>query len=149
MISTANRHNLVFPKGGWEDDEDIKDAACREALEEAGVKGILSDEPLGVWEFQSKSRENSCSAARGCRGHLYAMKVTQELDSWPEQAIYVRKWLTVDEAFEVCRYDWMRDALGRLLVILSKDEREEEKDESVELHKPFEQSPEHILIGML
>lgn len=42
MISTANRHNLVFPKGGWEDDEDIKDAACREALEEAGVKGILS-----------------------------------------------------------------------------------------------------------
>lgn len=77
------------------------------------------------------------------------MKVTQELDSWPEQAIYVRKWLTVDEAFEVCRYDWMRDALGRLLVILSKDEREEEKDESVELHKPFEQSPEHILIGML
>jgi 8-oxo-dGTP pyrophosphatase MutT (NUDIX family) len=29
-------------QGGWEDDEEIHDAACREAIEEAGVKGILS-----------------------------------------------------------------------------------------------------------
>ncbi|KAK6241757.1 hypothetical protein SCA6_007146 [Theobroma cacao] len=41
MISTPNRDDLVFPKGGWEDDETVHEAACREALEEAGVKGIL------------------------------------------------------------------------------------------------------------
>lgn len=29
-------------QGGWEDDETIGEAACREAFEEAGVKGILS-----------------------------------------------------------------------------------------------------------
>lgn len=28
-------------QGGWEDDETVHEAACREALEEAGVKGIL------------------------------------------------------------------------------------------------------------
>lgn len=28
-------------QGGWEDDETVTEAACREALEEAGVKGIL------------------------------------------------------------------------------------------------------------
>lgn len=28
-------------QGGWEDDESVTEAACREALEEAGVKGIL------------------------------------------------------------------------------------------------------------
>jgi 8-oxo-dGTP pyrophosphatase MutT (NUDIX family) len=28
-------------QGGWEDDETIREAACREAFEEAGVKGIL------------------------------------------------------------------------------------------------------------
>jgi 8-oxo-dGTP pyrophosphatase MutT (NUDIX family) len=28
-------------QGGWEDDEDVYQAACREAMEEAGVKGII------------------------------------------------------------------------------------------------------------
>jgi len=28
-------------QGGWEDDETVTEAACREALEEAGVKGIV------------------------------------------------------------------------------------------------------------
>lgn len=28
-------------QGGWENDETLDEAACREAIEEAGVKGIL------------------------------------------------------------------------------------------------------------
>ncbi|AQK57679.1 Nudix hydrolase 13 mitochondrial [Zea mays] len=42
MISTPKRSDLIFPKGGWEDDESIDEAASREAFEEAGVKGIIS-----------------------------------------------------------------------------------------------------------
>lgn len=34
--------SLFDYQGGWEEDENMHDAACREALEEAGVKGILS-----------------------------------------------------------------------------------------------------------
>ncbi|KOM48761.1 hypothetical protein LR48_Vigan07g246500 [Vigna angularis] len=41
MVSSPKRDDLVFPKGGWEDDETVTEAACREALEEAGVKGII------------------------------------------------------------------------------------------------------------
>lgn len=29
-------------QGGWESDETVEEAACREALEEAGVRGILN-----------------------------------------------------------------------------------------------------------
>lgn len=31
-----------YVQGGWEDDETLEEAACREALEEAGVKGKLN-----------------------------------------------------------------------------------------------------------
>uniref|UniRef100_A0A6N2MLP0 Nudix hydrolase domain-containing protein n=1 Tax=Salix viminalis TaxID=40686 RepID=A0A6N2MLP0_SALVM len=103
MISTPNRNDLVFPKGGWEDDETIEEAACREALEEAGVKGIIGENTLGVWDFRSKSSQNSCSSAGSCRGYMFALQVTEELDRWPGQASYNRKWLTVNEAFECCR----------------------------------------------
>ncbi|KAH8513020.1 hypothetical protein Peur_056906 [Populus x canadensis] len=123
MISTPKRDDLVFPKGGWENDETLDEAACREAIEEAGVKGILDENPLGVWEFRSKSSQNSCSLAGGCRGYMFALQVTEELDHWPGQASYNRKWLTLHEAFEHCRYDWMRDALKHFLTSLlrSKD----------------------------
>lgn len=32
---------FLLYQGGWEDDETVEEAACREALEEAGVKGII------------------------------------------------------------------------------------------------------------
>ncbi|XP_068327616.1 nudix hydrolase 13, mitochondrial-like [Pyrus communis] len=133
MISSPNRDDLVFPKGGWEDDETMREAACREALEEAGVKGVLRDNPLGVWEFRSKSKQNSCSLQGGCKGFMFAMEVTEELDSWPEQANYGRKWLTIEEAFRFCRYDWMREALGKLLTTLSESRENNTRNELEEL----------------
>lgn len=34
--------DVVFPlKGGWENDESVEEAAAREAIEEAGVRGDL------------------------------------------------------------------------------------------------------------
>ncbi|PSR84597.1 Nudix hydrolase [Actinidia chinensis var. chinensis] len=132
MISSPNHKDLVFPKGGWEEDESVTDAACREAFEEAGVKGIiLREEPLGEWEFRSKSSQKSCSVGGGCRGYMFALEVTEELDSWPEQGIYQRKWLTTDDAFKFCRYDWMREALERLLRVLSEGHVEETMEQLV------------------
>ncbi|XP_050221284.1 nudix hydrolase 13, mitochondrial-like isoform X2 [Mercurialis annua] len=115
MISTPKREDLVFPKGGWEDDESLEEAASREAMEEAGVQGILAENPLGAWEFRSKSSEKSSSLIGGCRGYMFALEVTQELHCWPGQSNYSRKWLTTEEAFKLCRYDWMKEALQNLL----------------------------------
>jgi diphosphoinositol-polyphosphate diphosphatase len=39
VISSQKGHALMFPKGGWELDESVEEAASRECLEEAGVLG--------------------------------------------------------------------------------------------------------------
>ncbi|KAB1201359.1 Nudix hydrolase 13, mitochondrial [Morella rubra] len=132
MVSSPNRDDLVFPKGGWEDDETVVEAACREALEEAGVKGILNENPLGVWVFRSKSREDVCSLEGGCKGYMFALEVTEELETWPEQEKRDRKWLKVKEAFKLCRYEWMRRALEEFLKLIAENGRLQMTDSQIE-----------------
>ncbi|XP_020587755.1 nudix hydrolase 13, mitochondrial-like [Phalaenopsis equestris] len=119
MITTPNRHDLIFPKGGWDNDETVDQAACREAFEEAGVRGIIHDTLLGVWEFKSKSKQNLKGQEGACRGYIFALQVTEELQFWPEQSSHDRKWLNVWEAWKLCRYDWMREALNSISVLIS------------------------------
>ncbi|KAJ9189792.1 hypothetical protein P3X46_001046 [Hevea brasiliensis] len=133
MVSSPNRTDLVFPKGGWEDDETVYEAACREAIEEAGVKGILREVPLGVWHFKSKSRQDPCTLEGGCKGVMFALEVIEELDSWPEQENRDRKWLNIKDAFEFCRYEWMREALEIFLGVIAEDKKPEMEEEIVEL----------------
>ncbi|CAL4980950.1 unnamed protein product [Urochloa decumbens] len=114
MISTPKRGDLIFPKGGWEDDESVDEAACREAFEEAGVKGIVSATPLGEWIFKSKSKQNSCGLQGACKGFMFGLQVTELLEIWPEQVTHGRRWVPVEEAYSLCRYDWMREALDKL-----------------------------------
>ncbi|CAG7868685.1 unnamed protein product [Brassica rapa] len=134
MVTSPNRHDLVFPKGGWEDDETVLEAASREAMEEAGVKGSLREVPLGVWEFRSKSSiSSSCNEEDecfgGCKGYMFALEVTEELEDWPERENRERKWLSVKEALELCRYEWMQRALEEFLRVMQEEEEEEEEEE--------------------
>ncbi|KAL2896359.1 Nudix hydrolase 12 mitochondrial [Bienertia sinuspersici] len=42
MVSSPSCHVLVIPKGGWENDETIHEATCREAFEEASFRGNIN-----------------------------------------------------------------------------------------------------------
>ncbi|CAA0806887.1 Nudix hydrolase 17- mitochondrial [Striga hermonthica] len=104
LISSQKSSKMMFPKGGWELDEDIELAALRETLEEAGVTGSIGAK-LGEWIFKSKSQE------KFHEGSMFAMLVTEELDVWPEKDVRRRVWMTVNEAREICSHSWMKEAL--------------------------------------
>ena len=78
----------------------------------------LQRDSLGLWVFRSKSSqsEQSSDSPRGaCKGHVFALEVTEELEQWPEQDTHARRWVSPAEAYGLCRYDWMREALTVLL----------------------------------
>ncbi|XP_009615821.1 nudix hydrolase 17, mitochondrial-like [Nicotiana tabacum] len=99
---------LLFPKGGWEKDETIEDAAQRETVEEAGVRGEVECK-LGTWYFENKSGDTAYE------GHMFPLFVTEQLDSWPEKEIRERTWMSVCEARRLCQNGWMKEALELLV----------------------------------
>ncbi|MFS7948766.1 putative hydrolase [Helianthus anomalus] len=109
LVISAQRKGkgMLFPKGGWESDESIKEAALRESMEEAGVLGIVEG-VLGKWCFKSKGND---AYYEGC---MFPLLVKEELDVWPEKDIRQRVWMSVSQAKEVCQYNWMKEALDLL-----------------------------------
>ncbi|XP_047335721.1 nudix hydrolase 18, mitochondrial-like [Impatiens glandulifera] len=129
LLISAQREGkgMLFPKGGWENDESMKEAALRETIEEAGVIGIVQNK-LGKWKFKSKSHDGSYVA------YMFPLLVKDQLDLWPEKEIRRRAWMGVPEAREACHYTWMKEALDSLacrLVPSTQQQQEiiEEDDE--------------------
>ncbi|KAF3619413.1 Nudix hydrolase 17, mitochondrial [Capsicum annuum] len=119
LISSQKSPRLMFPKGGWEIDESLIDAALRETFEEAGVLGDVEvQDYLGTWNFKSKSQGTFHE------GHMLPLYVTQELDEWPEKSARQRLWMKFNEAREVCWHPWMKEALDVFASKLAKRNKE-------------------------
>ncbi|KAK4283381.1 hypothetical protein QN277_000335 [Acacia crassicarpa] len=108
MISAQNGHGMQFPKGGWEMDESMEQAALRETLEEAGVEGDVQN-MLGKWRYKSK-RQSVLH-----EGYMFPLLVNKQLEDWPEKNIRKRTWMSVSEAKEICPHAWMKEALDELI----------------------------------
>jgi diphosphoinositol-polyphosphate diphosphatase len=73
-----------------------------------------------MWVFRSKSSPVSGDSPRGaCKGYIFALEVAEELEQWPEQDTHGRRWVSPADAYRLCRYDWMREALSALLARLA------------------------------
>ncbi|MQL94206.1 hypothetical protein Taro_026863 [Colocasia esculenta] len=112
VISSQKGQDILFPKGGWESDESIQEAARREAMEEAGVQGTV-ERILGKWRYKSKAQDTYKL------GYMFPLNVTEEMLHWPEMESRKRRWVTVAEARETCQQPWMRKALDKLVKRLS------------------------------
>ncbi|XP_010556716.1 PREDICTED: nudix hydrolase 17, mitochondrial-like [Tarenaya hassleriana] len=121
VITSQKGHAMMFPKGGWELDESVEEAASRESLEEAGVLGSIESQ-LGKWDFLSKSRGTFYE------GLMFPLLVKEQLDLWPEQHLRQRIWMTVGEAREACRDWWMKEALDVLAERLSSPMKQDNEE---------------------
>ena len=59
LITSRGSGRWVIPKGGIEKGFSPAQAAAREAYEEAGVKGRISDAPLGSFTYSKRLRSGN------------------------------------------------------------------------------------------
>ncbi len=111
LITSRGSGRWVIPKGGIEKGFTPAEAAAREAYEEAGVKGTMSEAPLGAFTYSKRLRNGNVVPASV---EVYAMRVEKELKNWPERAERRLQWVSVAQAIHLVNEPGVAQLLLRL-----------------------------------
>ncbi|MDP0928068.1 NUDIX hydrolase [Paracoccus onubensis] len=95
LITSRGTGRWVIPKGWPMAGRSLAGAAAREAWEEAGVEGQVSDDELGRYRYD-KAQDSGFSVPVDVA--VYTLKVTALQDAFPEAAERERQWFTPIEA---------------------------------------------------
>src|SRR5262245_30776269 len=90
LVTSSGGKRWIVPKGTVGHGEQVREAAIREAEEEAGLLGVLQRKPLGCYRQENGDRP--------CHVDVYLMRVTSVLDTWLEDDLRVRRWMHIREA---------------------------------------------------
>jgi phosphohistidine phosphatase len=89
LITSNDGERWVVPKGFIEPGLTAAQSAAKEALEEAGIEGVISEESLGFYTYRKWGSTY--------RVELFLLRVTRQWDHWQESH-RCREWLTVADA---------------------------------------------------
>lgn len=95
LVTTSKGKGWIVPKGSVDEGERPRDAAIREAEEEAGLRGVVARKPLG--------RYLHVNGHGRCRVDVYLMRVTKVLEHWLEDELRRRCWMRVPDAADCLR----------------------------------------------
>jgi phosphohistidine phosphatase len=90
LVTTSRGKGWIMPKGSVNDGERPRDAAIREAEEEAGLRGVVARKPIG--HYRHVNGNGPCWVA------VYPMRVTNELKHWLEDKYRQRRWMRISDA---------------------------------------------------
>jgi 8-oxo-dGTP pyrophosphatase MutT (NUDIX family) len=95
LITSRESRRWTAPKG-WPMKRRLpQEAAAIEALEEAGVSGVVEDTVIGVYSYAKRLRDGTTIR---CRVQVFLLEVTDEHDTWPEAEQRERAWFSPQEA---------------------------------------------------
>jgi phosphohistidine phosphatase len=100
LVTTIRGKRWIVPKGSVDEGELPRDAAIREAEEEAGLRGVVARKPLGSYRYANGDDR--------FRVEVYAMRVTAVLDHWLEAKFRRRRWVSIPDAAECLREELRR-----------------------------------------
>lgn len=110
IVGSSSGRHWVVPKGIVEPGLSPAESARIEAREEAGVEGVIGDEPLGSFEYEKWGAT--------CRVEVFPMEVTRVLEgeAW-EESHRTRRWVSAEEARSLLH----EPEYGRLILLLGQD----------------------------
>jgi phosphohistidine phosphatase len=114
MVGSHKQKHWVVPKGIVEPGMTLQASAMKEALEEAGVEGVVEEESLGQYEYRKWGGV--------CSVHVYSMQVNQVLpeEAWQERH-RGRAWMTPQNAIKHTKQSALKKIIKQLAKKLQAD----------------------------
>lgn len=98
LITTRRTQSWSIPKGWPMSGKTPAEAAAREAWEEAGVKGVTHDQPLGYFTYSKVVETRGGEMPLPIFVAVYPLAAQEVLDDFPECDQRKRKWMSPKKA---------------------------------------------------
>jgi 8-oxo-dGTP pyrophosphatase MutT (NUDIX family) len=108
LITSRETRRWIIPKGWPMKGRRPRGTAAREALEEAGIKGRVSRDPIGSYTYIKRGLGRQ---SWPCRVDVFPLEVRIELPDWRERAQRTRQWLPYIEAAALVTERELRDLI--------------------------------------
>jgi 8-oxo-dGTP pyrophosphatase MutT (NUDIX family) len=95
LITSRRTRRWIIPKGWPTEGHQPSMCAALEALEEAGVSGVIEKNAIGHYQYLKQFK---MGVSVPCKVDVFALKVTRERRTWAERNQRERRWCTVAEA---------------------------------------------------
>lgn len=94
LVTSRGSGRWIFPKGEPIEGLEPWQTAAQEALEEAGIEGEVDSHPLGRY----RTMKTLAFRRKVVEVDMYPLRVTRQLDDWPEKKYRHRHWAILPEA---------------------------------------------------
>ena len=113
LITTRKSKRWSVPRGWPIDGLTSPETAAQEAWEEAGVRGEIETKPLGEFTYLKSMKSNG--PTKRLSAMIYALRLSDLKDDYPEAGQRERKWCSPREAAELVREPELCDILRRFV----------------------------------
>lgn len=110
LITSRRSGRWIFPKGAPIEGLAPWDVAAHEAFEEAGVEGEVDARPIGSY----RTMKTLAIRRAVIEVDMYPLRVTRQLDDWPEKGRRHRHWAILAEAKRLLSNPKLADLAARL-----------------------------------
>ncbi len=95
LVTSRGTKRWIIPKGWPMDNETPSQAAATEAFEEAGAKGRMHDDCLGIYTYRKTMGKNGFLP---CVVAVFPLRVKKLVDEYCEAGERKRKWVSAKKA---------------------------------------------------
>ncbi len=106
LVTISIGAGWTLPKGSIEPDLTSTASAEKEAWEEAGIQGKVSEQSLGGYKYTKWVGTFTVE--------VFPMRVTAELDEWPESKVRRREWMSVEASLKRLKGKELQNIVRRL-----------------------------------
>lgn len=117
LITSRETRRWVIPKGWPISGLSPAQAAAREAFEEAGIGGQMSNKPLGHFEYDKRLQDGRLQR---CEVTVFGLEQVIQHPDWPEQGQREAQWFRVPDAANAVQEPGLAAIIRRLEAAINR-----------------------------